>query len=94
MSSDICSRPIDVSDYDLIYAGAQKNLGPSGITAVILSPWAMERCPGTRSRDARLPPQVEERSLYNTTNTFAIFALDRTLAWIESEGRTSRDESA
>ena len=87
MSSDICSRPIDVSDFDVIYAGAQKNLGPSGITAVILSPWALERCPGNTlpaMLDYRL--QVEERSLYNTTNTFAIFALDRTLAWIESEG--------
>jgi phosphoserine aminotransferase len=87
MSSDICSRPIDVSKFDVIYAGAQKNLGPSGITAVILSPWALERCPGNSlpaMLDYKL--QVEERSLYNTTNTFAIFALERTLAWIEAQG--------
>jgi phosphoserine aminotransferase len=87
MSSDICSRPVDLKRHDLIYAGAQKNLGPSGITVVILSPWALERCPGNTlpaMLDYRL--QAEERSLYNTTNTFAIFALERTLAWIESEG--------
>jgi phosphoserine aminotransferase len=87
MSSDICCRPIDVKRYDVIYAGAQKNLGPSGITAVVLSPWAMERCPGNTlpaMLDYRL--QAEERSLYNTTNTFAIFALERVLAWIEGQG--------
>ena len=43
LSSDICSRPIDISAHDVIYAGAQKNLGPSGVTAVILSPWAVDK---------------------------------------------------
>jgi len=43
MSSDICSRPMDVAAHDVIYAGAQKNLGPSGVTAVILSPWAVNK---------------------------------------------------
>ncbi|GIS43900.1 MAG: hypothetical protein Ct9H90mP16_09700 [Candidatus Poseidoniales archaeon] len=43
-SSDIAGVPLDVSAHEVIYAGAQKNLGPSGVTLVILSPWAMERC--------------------------------------------------
>jgi phosphoserine aminotransferase len=87
MSSDICSRPTDVAKHALIYAGAQKNLGPSGITVVILSPWAMDRSPGNAlpaMLDYKL--HAENKSLYNTTNTFAIFALDRTLAWIEGQG--------
>ncbi|HCH62214.1 MAG TPA: 3-phosphoserine/phosphohydroxythreonine transaminase, partial [Deltaproteobacteria bacterium] len=49
LSSDICSRRIDVARHAVIYAGAQKNLGPSGVTAVILSPWAVER---SRASDA------------------------------------------
>lgn len=86
MSSDICSRPVDVAAHDLIYAGAQKNLGPSGVTAVILSPWALQKAPGG------LPPmldyrlQVEKRGLFNTPNTFGIYALERVLAWIEELG--------
>jgi phosphoserine aminotransferase len=86
MSSDICSRAVDVSAHALIYAGAQKNLGPSGVTAVILSPWAIEKSPGamTPMLDYRL--QVEKRGLFNTPNTFGIFALERVLAWIEDLG--------
>ena len=86
MSSDICSRPVDVAAHDLIYAGAQKNLGPSGVTAVILSPWALQKAPGG------LPPmldyrlQVEKRGLFNTPNTFGIYALERVLAWVETLG--------
>ncbi len=86
MSSDICSAPVDVSAHALIYAGAQKNLGPSGVTAVILSPWALNKAPGN------LPPmldyrlQVEKRGLFNTPNTFGIYALERVLAWVEDLG--------
>ena len=86
MSSDICSREIDVSAHALIYAGAQKNLGPSGVTAIILSPWALKKSPGglTPMLDYRL--QVEKRGLFNTPNTFGIYALERVLAWIEGLG--------
>lgn len=86
MSSDICSRPVDVGAHALIYAGAQKNLGPSGVTAVILSPWALEQSPGglPSMLDYRL--QVEKRGLFNTPNTFGIYALERVLAWIEGVG--------
>ena len=86
MSSDICSRPVDVGAHALIYAGAQKNLGPSGVTAVILSPWALEKSPGDRPPMLDYTLQVEKRGLFNTPNTFGIYALERVLAWIEELG--------
>lgn len=92
MSSDIASRPVDVAAHELIYAGAQKNLGPSGVTVVILSPWAMERSGISSAARGGLPSMIDytvfakENSLYNTPNTWGIFALERVLAWVESEG--------
>ena len=93
MSSDICSRPVDVSKHAVIYAGAQKNLGPSGVTVVILSPWAVERSRTVgQSRPGGLPAMldyglmVDKESLFNTPNTFGIFALERVLAWIQDNG--------
>ena len=93
LSSDICSRPVDVARHAVIYAGAQKNLGPSGVTAVILSPWAVEQ--SRRSDAARaggIPSMlsydlmVQKGSMFNTPNTFGIFALERVLAWVEEQG--------
>ena len=93
MSSDICSRAVDVSRHAVIYAGAQKNLGPSGVTAVILSPWALERCAhAAASRPGGLPAMLDysvhaaKDSAFNTPNTFGIYALDRMLKWVEDEG--------
>jgi phosphoserine aminotransferase len=93
MSSDICSREIDVSQHAVIFAGAQKNLGPSGVTAVVLSPWAVERSRTVgNQRQGGLPSMldfglmVDKGSMFNTPNTFGIFALDRVLAWLEGLG--------
>lgn len=92
MSSDIASRPVDVGAHALIYAGAQKNLGPSGVTVVILSPWALERSKKSSAARGGLPamldyaPFVADNSLYNTPNTWGIFALERVLAWVEGLG--------
>ena len=93
LSSDICSRAIDISRHQVIYAGAQKNLGPSGVTAVILSPWAVERSREVNKlKKEGLPSMlnyglmVDKNSMFNTPNTFGIFALDRVLAWIERQG--------
>ncbi len=85
-SSDICGAPIDVSKHDLIYAGAQKNLGPSGVTVVILSPWAASK------RKEGLPTMLDyhthlsKGSMFNTPNTYGIFVLDKVLAWVERNG--------
>ena len=93
MSSDICSRTINVADFDIIYAGAQKNLGPSGVTAVILSDWAVEQSKKSNNeRSGGLPSMlnyalmVEKDSMFNTPNTFGIYALDKMFAWMEAQG--------
>ena len=93
MSSDICCRPIAVEEHDLIYAGAQKNLGPSGVTVVIMSPWVRERSQViAKARDGGLASMLSydlmaaKGSLYNTPNTFGIYALERVLAWVEERG--------
>ena len=93
LSSDICSGPIEVQKHGVIYAGAQKNLGPSGVTAVILSPWAVDRSRFVDGvRNGGLPSMlnyalmVDKQSMFNTPNTFGIFALDRMLAWVERNG--------
>lgn len=93
LSSDIASRPVDVSRHAVIYAGAQKNLGPSGVCAVILSPWAVEQSQRSGAlRPGGIPSMlsydlmVKKSSMFNTPNTFGIYALDRVLAWVEDMG--------
>ena len=86
MSSDIASRQIDGSQFDVIYAGAQKNLGPSGVTVIALSPWALERSDPNLPSMLRYRLHVEKGSMFNTPNTLGIFFLDRVLAWIEEQG--------
>ncbi|MFT4975959.1 MAG: phosphoserine aminotransferase [Myxococcota bacterium] len=100
MSSDICSRPVDVTRHAVIYAGAQKNLGPSGVTAVIVSPWAMEQSARVdKIIEGGLPSMLDYRlmakkqSMFNTPNTFGIFALDRVLSWIEDHGGVTAMEA-
>ena len=78
-SSDIAGVPIDVSAHDLIYAGAQKNLGPSGVTVVILSSWAREKANQNISSMLDYSVHSSKGSLFNTPNTFGIFVLDRVL---------------
>jgi phosphoserine aminotransferase len=85
-SSDIFSGPIDVSRFGLIYAGAQKNLGPSGVTLVIIREDLL-----TRSTDAvpimlNYKVHADNNSLYNTPNTFGIYILGLTMKWLRSTG--------
>ena len=85
-SSDICGVAIDVSAHDVIYAGAQKNLGPSGVTLVILSPWALSRAKQGIPTMLDYHTHVSKGSMFNTPNTFGIYVLDRVFAWIERNG--------
>jgi phosphoserine aminotransferase len=85
-SSDIAGVPIDVSAHEIIYAGAQKNLGPSGVTLVILSPWAMERCGDDIPTMLDYNVHASKGSLFNTPNTFGIFVLDQVFKWLEDNG--------
>lgn len=86
-SSDIFSAPIDVARHGLIYAGAQKNLGPSGVTLVIIREDLLDRTPA-----APLPTMLsykvhaENNSLYNTPPTFGIYILGLTMAWLKAAG--------
>jgi len=75
MSSEIMSRAINVSDFGMIYAGAQKNIGPSGLALVILRKDLIERCPESVPVFLKYKTHTDEGSLYNTPNTWGIYIL-------------------
>jgi phosphoserine aminotransferase len=81
-SSDIVSRPIDVTKYGLIYAGAQKNLGPSGVTLVIIRRDLLARTPPNLPAMLDYKLLTESHSLHNTPPTWGIYALGLTLQWL------------
>jgi phosphoserine aminotransferase len=85
-SSDMYSRPIDVSKYGLIYAGAQKNLGPSGVVLVIIRKDLVEAGPKTLPTMLQYRTHAGEKSLYNTPPTFGIYVMGEVFKWIQSEG--------
>ena len=85
-SSDLLSRPIDVSRYGLIYAGAQKNLGPAGLTVVILRKDLVERSSDDLHTMLNYKAHVEHHSLYNTPPVFAIYVLGLVTKWILDRG--------
>jgi len=86
MSSDIMSRPVDVSKYGLIYGGAQKNVGPAGVTFVIIREDILGKV------DRKLPTMVDyrthtgESSMFNTPPVFPIFVMYETLKWLKNLG--------
>jgi phosphoserine aminotransferase len=85
-SSDIFSHPPDVARHGLIYAGAQKNLGPSGVTVVIIREDLLERSQDNLHTMLSYRIQSENDSLYNTPNTFGIYLLGLTMKWLKSLG--------
>lgn len=86
-SSNILSKPIDMRRYGMIYAGAQKNLGPSGVTLVLIRRDFAERAaPGEAATMLRYATHLENDSLYNTPPTFGIFVLGLVLKWITRQG--------
>ena len=85
-SSDMFSRPIDVSKYGLIYAGAQKNLGPSGIVLVIARDDLVEVGPSTLATMLQYRTYAKEKSLHNTPPTMAIYLVGQVLKWIRETG--------
>jgi len=86
MSSDILSRPIDVNKFGAIFAGAQKNLGPSGATVVIVRKDLAERADKNLPTVLQYRTHIKEKSLYHTPPTFAVYIVGLVLDWIESEG--------
>jgi len=86
MSSDIASRQIDVKRYGVIFAGAQKNLGPSGVTVVILRKDLAERADKNLPTLLQYRTHIKEKSLYHTPPTFAVYVVGLVLGWMESAG--------
>jgi phosphoserine aminotransferase len=85
-SSDFISRPIDVSKYGLIYAGAQKNAGPAGVATLIIREDLMERAPATIPAILEYKTQATEPSLYNTPPCFTIYIVGLVLKWLKGLG--------
>ncbi len=83
MSSDIMSRPFDVNPFGLIYAGAQKNIGPAGIAMVIIREDMLERIPEELPTMLKYSTYVENNSLANTPPCFAIYVINLVLKWLE-----------
>jgi phosphoserine aminotransferase len=83
MSSDLMSRPFDAGPFGLIYAGAQKNIGPAGVTLVIVRDDMLRRVPESLPVMLKYTTFSSKNSLYNTPPSFAIYAVQLVLKWIE-----------
>lgn len=92
MSSDILSRRVDVSKFALIYAGAQKNLGPAGVTVVIIRNDLLENIPSNIPTMFRYDIHAKNNSLYNTPPAFAVYMVNLVLHWIKDNGGLSAME--
>lgn len=85
-SSDILSRPLDIKKYGLIYAGAQKNMGPSGVTLVIIRKDLLERSQDSLHTMLNYKIHAENNSIYNTPNTFGIYIIKLVTKWLLALG--------
>ena len=86
MSSDIASRPVEVKRYGVIFAGAQKNLGPAGLTVVIIRKDLAERADKNLPTLLQYRTHIKEKSLYHTPPTFAVYVVGLVLDWIAFQG--------
>ncbi len=86
MSSNILSQPIDVSRYGVIYAGAQKNIGASGLVVLIVREDLLERCPQELPQILNYAVHAREGSLFNTPNTFGWYLAALVFQWLKREG--------
>ena len=85
-SSDILSKPIDVNKYAIIYAGAQKNMGPAGAALVIVKKSLLERSPETLHTYLNYNTHVEKGSMYNTPPTFTVYIMGLVYKWLLKNG--------
>ncbi len=86
MSSDILSRPVDVSRFGIIFAGAQKNLGPAGVTVVIIREDLLERTPPRTPTMLAYKTHAEKGSMFNTPPCFAIYVVGEVSKWLLEQG--------
>jgi phosphoserine aminotransferase len=86
MSSNILSRPVDVSQFGLIYAGAQKNMGPAGVTLVIVRDDLVGHAPKTVAPVFNYAEQVKNQSMLNTPATYNWYLMGLVLQWLKAQG--------
>ena len=86
MSSDICSRTFDFKKFDMFYAGAQKNLGPSGVTMVVIKDSLLAKCKDGNPTMFDYRIHAEKDSLYNTPPSFGVYIVKLVLEWIKKQG--------
>lgn len=97
MSSDILCRPVDVSKFGMIYAGAQKNLGPSGVTVVIAKEELLASSPKGIPAIFQYSTHYKNNSLYNTPPSFSVYMVNLVLQWLKERGglaQVERDNQA
>ena len=86
MSSDIMSRPVDVSKYAMIYGGAQKNVGPAGVTFFIVKKDLLGKVSRYIPTMLNLQTHIDGGSMFNTPPVFSIFVMNETLKWVKEMG--------
>ena len=86
MSSDIFSRPVDVSRFGIIFAGAQKNMGPAGVTVVIIREDLLDRTPDNVPTMLRYKTHAEKGSMFNTPPCFGIYCVGLVMKWLKDLG--------
>ena len=86
MSSNFLSKPMDFSKYDMIYGGAQKNIGPAGCTFVVIKKSMLEKINPNLPSMMNYDTHVSKDSMFNTPPTFAIYVIGEVLKWIEGNG--------
>jgi phosphoserine aminotransferase len=92
MSSDMLSRKLDFSKFDFIYAGAQKNLGPSGVTIVVLKKSLLGKCKENLPTMLTYKTHSAKKSLFNTPPVFSIYVVSLVAEWIKKEGGLEKIE--
>jgi phosphoserine aminotransferase len=94
MSSDFLWRPFDVTKFGLVYAGAQKNIGPSGVVVVVVSKELVEKGRKDIPKIFQFRTHAENKSLYNTPPTFGVYMVRNVLSWLKSQGGLAGVEAA
>ena len=86
MSSDVLWRPFDITKFGIVYAGAQKNIGPSGVVVVVISKALIEKGRKDIPKIWQFRIHAENKSLYNTPPTFGVYMVRNVLAWLKEQG--------
>jgi phosphoserine aminotransferase len=92
MSSDFLWRSFDITKFGLVYAGAQKNIGPSGVVVVVVSKGLVEKGRKDIPKIFQFRTHAEKKSLYNTPPTFGIYMVRNVLSWLKGQGGLAKTE--